>query len=145
MSLQDVGQDARDDDGVRGAWLLGLTVRVSPCWTTFATRTGLDVGQELGVADVRAGRRRLDPREQQRRGADDEHQHHDAVPEELGIQKEPPDRTGDDRAPQVGASIAASVVRAPLTEVMALDRPYGRGRAPDGGGGPGEESEMAED
>ena len=92
----DLGHDRRRDrDGV-GLWRVlqghrqGLALL-----RDLGDLAVLDVRQELRIGV--AGRWTavgLDPGEQQRGGADDQHQHHDAVSEELGIQKEPPGSSG---------------------------------------------------
>src|SRR5213075_1847911 len=79
----------------------------------------LDLGQEVRIWDVSSVRGRRQPGEQQRRRTDNEHQHDDAVAEELWVQKEPPDRNR--RQPRVANASEYTVGRCqdPLTEVMA--------------------------
>ena len=78
----DAGHDDRDDLLVGARHRQGVALL-----DDLLDRAGRDVIQELGIAD---GRRRCagrDPGEQQRGRAQHQHDHHDAVPEELGVQR----------------------------------------------------------
>ena len=84
-----LGQDRGDDDRIGGGRLVVPFDRQRRALLGDLGDLALaNLGQELGIAGVGRLACGRDPCEQQCCRADHEHEHHDAVPEELGVQRE---------------------------------------------------------
>ena len=80
---------------------------------TFVDLAARDLAEELGIADRLGRRAGIDPGEEQRGRADHQHQHHDAVAEELGIQRGSLRDVRRRRCAAASASIAPGVMTTP--------------------------------